>query len=168
MSTIIKGFEQFCAWIDDILKWLTIGMFTVMATIVLLGIISRSTNFFEILWSEEVGRYLMIWLGFFGAVMALRRGQHIGVLFLIQKAPAFIQKPVSLAVQALMVYFLVFVVKEGAGLIGVAARTEQMSPMSDIPLSYVYWIIPVTGVLMILQLIVIMINTARETGRATR
>lgn len=165
MDGLIRTYEKLCAWVDEALKFITITMFVVMTTIVVLGILSRFSGLFDILWSEEVGRYLMIWMGFLGAVMALRRGQHIGVTYLLEKLPRFIVTFIILAVQALCLYFLVFMVKEGIGMMGVAARTEQLSPLSDIPVSIVYAIIPLSGALMILEMILAMISMVRKIGR---
>jgi TRAP-type C4-dicarboxylate transport system permease small subunit len=137
-------------------------MFSLMLIIVLLGIASRATGLFNIFWSEEVGRYMMIWTGFLGAVLALRLGSHVGIEFLVRRLPRVPSLIASLLNQILMLYFLYFMVVQGIGLVKMAARTEQLSPMSDLPLSYIYAIIPATGVLMGAQLILQIVQNVRS------
>jgi TRAP-type C4-dicarboxylate transport system permease small subunit len=165
VDKLISAYEKLSDWIEDLLKWFCLAMFILMVTIVLLGILSRFTGLFYVLWSEEVGRYLMIWMGFFGAVMALRRGQHIGIVFLIQKIPRSLQNISSLFVKALILYFLTYMLREGIGLMKIVARTEQVSPMGDIPLHLVYAIIPLTGALMIFQVVLLIVQQIRKIGR---
>jgi TRAP-type transport system small permease protein len=168
VGAFFNAYEKLCARIDWVLRFITIAMFVTMTTVVVLGILSRFTGLFAILWSEEVGRYLMIWMGFLGAVMALRRGQHIGVLYLVEKLPRALHNSMGLLVQSLCVYFLWFMVTEGVSLMRVVSRTEQASPMSDIPLYLIYGIIPITGILMIVQIVFSMVQTARGMLRPAK
>ena len=43
-------------------------------------------------WSEELARYLFVWVSFIGSVVAARRNQHIGVEMLVNKLPAGFRK----------------------------------------------------------------------------
>ncbi|SKA69310.1 TRAP transporter small permease [Desulfobaculum bizertense] len=46
----------------------------------------------SLFWSEELGRILLVWLTFFGASVAYKRGAHIGVDVLVSRFSAPVQR----------------------------------------------------------------------------
>jgi TRAP-type transport system small permease protein len=60
-------------------------------------------------WSEEAARYIMIWLSWIGGGLALRRGAHIAVDFLVEALPALLRRVVMIAAHLLTIGFLVLV-----------------------------------------------------------
>ena len=60
-------------------------MMIVMTLTVIVQVFLRYVFSFSLSWSEEVARYLMIWVAFLGGSLALQKGLHIGVeLFLVR------------------------------------------------------------------------------------
>jgi len=53
--------------------------------------------------SEELSRFLFIWLTFLGATVAMRHGEHLGVDVVVRRLPARLQVPVALLAHALVV-----------------------------------------------------------------
>ncbi len=60
-----------------------------------------------ILISEEMSRYCFIWLTFFGAIVALRDGEHLGVDTLVKHLPLLGKKACYLIAQLLVLFCLV-------------------------------------------------------------
>ncbi|CAM3944221.1 TRAP transporter small permease [Bordetella muralis] len=52
--------------------------------------------------SEEVSRWLFVWLVFLGSIVALRHRQHLGVEVVVRRLPVFGQKLCLIASQLLM------------------------------------------------------------------
>lgn len=132
-------------------EWLTCVFLVIMVIIVFMQIISRTFTQSSFPWTEELARYLMIWLTFLGAAFSFQHGAHIGISMFIDKLP----KKAAAIVQAIICIlciglFSVLVVK-GYELVGKSAN--QTSPAMSLPMNYVYWIIPISGVLMILNVI---------------
>src|SRR5580692_632931 len=55
--------------------------------VVLAGVISRYGFNRPLTWSDELASILFLWLSMFGAVIALRRGEHMRLSFLVSLLP---------------------------------------------------------------------------------
>jgi len=99
-------------------------------------------------WSEEIGRFGMIWFGLIGAAIALRQGAHIGVTFFADRLPRVARRVVDHLVSAATLAFAGFFVYFGA----LVARQfmHETSAGARIPMGLVYIAIPLAGLLMAL------------------
>jgi len=59
--------------------WLAFIIFWGMAVIVFLQFFTRYVLNDSFAWTEEIARYLLMWITFIGAAIAMRRGTHISV-----------------------------------------------------------------------------------------
>jgi len=116
-----------------------------------LQVITRYVVTVQLTWTEEVARYLFVWLVFFGASAAIRNRSHVAVEFFLPLYPPAVRKIVSLASSLLILLFLGVVmywgwkeVLESWGL-SIAAL--------DFPSGAVYAVIPVSGFFMVLRTI---------------
>jgi TRAP-type C4-dicarboxylate transport system permease small subunit len=101
-------------------------------------------------WSEEVGRYVMIWLGFLAASIAVRDGLHVGVDFVVQWSPVGLAVWLRKLARVALGVFLLIVM--GYGFILVVDLWDQWSPVMDIRMTWPYLAIPVGSLLMLVQL----------------
>lgn len=105
---------------------------------------------YPIVWSIDMAQLLFIWVCFFGANQALRRGQHIGVDAFILRIPARARRWVRVAHLAIMAAFLVPIVYHGIGL----SLLNVERRFSDTDMSYV-WVtaaVPVGSALLLVTL----------------
>lgn len=107
-------------------------------------------------WSEELGRYLMIWMGFLAASLALRGGGHVGVDMVRRALPLPIRRVVILLGSLIISSFFVVVASQGILLIGMV--WPQQSLVLPISMFWPYLAIPVGVILMLVQLLPIMIR----------
>ena len=105
----------------------------------------------SLFWTEEVGRYTLIWIIFLGANIALRRKKHIGIDFVVSHLNPQLQKLSMWLVKLLILLFAIVLIFYGIELYSVTMM--QTSAALHIPMGYVYMAIPVCGVLMILDLV---------------
>jgi TRAP-type C4-dicarboxylate transport system permease small subunit len=87
-------------------KWIIFLMMAVMATLVFVNVISRYIFNFSIIWAEEVSQYLMIWIAYLGAGLALREGRHVALELLHDCLPVTVCRKLRMAVGVLVVAFL--------------------------------------------------------------
>lgn len=102
-------------------------------------------------WSEEVPRYLLVWIGFLGAALAVDRKDHIGFDYVFNKLPAgarkvltlFLNLGIALIGLIMLVYGIDFVKQFGADW------------MESIPYTNVwfYTALPISGALILLFVI---------------
>ena len=96
-------------------------------------------------WSEEVVRFLFIWLTFFGAAINIRDQWHIRVDFFVTRLPKRWSRRVFLLGSLLVVLFLLFLV--GGGLVWVYYAEGASSSALGLPLNLVlYGALPITSV----------------------
>jgi TRAP-type C4-dicarboxylate transport system permease small subunit len=81
-------------------------MMAVMATLVFVNVVARYAFNFSIIWTEEVSQYLMIWIAYLGAGLALREGRHVAVEMLQDRLPTALGRRLRMAVGGLVVLFL--------------------------------------------------------------
>ena len=69
----------------------------VLADIVVLfaGVFSRFVLHNPLVWSDELASILFLWLAMLGAVIALRRGEHMRMTALVEPARAVARAPCS-------------------------------------------------------------------------
>lgn len=130
--------------------WLLLGLGVIMSVIVLLQVFFRFVVYMPFPWSEEIARYLMIWVGMLGSFVALRKGRHIGVSFLVDRLPAAVTRVLTPFIQFALIAFLAVIAVQGWKL--ALFNAAQKSPAMMIPMVYPYLAIPVGALLMILEL----------------
>ena len=100
-------------------------------------------------WTEELARYLYIWACFLGAPVALRRGNHVTIVFVAERLPRGLSRPVTLCCQVLALVFLVQLAIQGA-ILTVRSHTVEAITL-PIPWSVIYLAAPLSAVLMLLE-----------------
>ena len=122
-----------------------------MSVIVLLQVFFRFVIYVPFPWSEELARYLMIWMGMLGSFLAMRRGRHIGVTVIVERLPLHLQGIITFFIRIVLIAFLCIIAKEGLSL--ALFNAAQNSPAMEVPMVFPYLAIPVGAALMIVQLI---------------
>ncbi|TCP60939.1 TRAP-type C4-dicarboxylate transport system permease small subunit [Rhodovulum bhavnagarense] len=125
---------------------LAAGMAALIAVITL-QIVSR-VAFTAVGWTEEVARFLLVWLTFLGAVLAWQQHRHIAVGVLVDALPERAGRVVSgVALVAGLVFLLAlaWIAQDYRAL-----QSFQKSASLRIPMSYVYAVIPISALLMAL------------------
>jgi len=81
-------------------------MMAVMTTLVFVNVVARYAFNFSIIWTEEVSQYLMIWIAYLGAGLALREGRHVALEMLHDRLPVALSRKVRMVVGGLLLAFL--------------------------------------------------------------
>jgi TRAP-type transport system small permease protein len=81
-------------------------MMAVMTTLVFGNVVARYAFNFSIIWAEEVSQYLMIWIAYLGAGLALREGRHVALEMLHDRLPVALGRKVRIVVGGLLLAFL--------------------------------------------------------------
>jgi TRAP-type C4-dicarboxylate transport system permease small subunit len=101
-------------------------------------------------WSEELARYLQVWLIMVGSAVCLRKGLHLTVDYAVHSLPeSSTKRNLHLLSLAAILFFLGIVFVSGISLI--TATLNQRTPALQIPIWVVYLAIPVGSFLMFLE-----------------
>ena len=117
-------------------------LFIGMCLLVLAQVVAR--KFFEpLVWSEELARYLFIWVAFLGGVIAHQRRSHIHISLVVDRAGPKLKRALGVfADVAAIAFSLIFVIK-GWRLIQNNLDIETVTLFFDFWV--VYLIIPVSA-----------------------
>ncbi len=121
------------------LRWtdiLVFALFWVLFGVVFLQFFTRYVLNDSLGWTEEIARYLLIGVTFFGSVTAMRKGSHISVEALLVFLPPRAKHAVLLAVDALVALFC-GAMAWYAYQLGALAPGYMVS--IDVPKGYMYW-----------------------------
>jgi len=112
--------------------------------------------------TEELARYIMIWLAFIGSSIALRQKAHIGMDFLLRYLPGQIKKIMIYITQSMILFFLVYLI--WWGWIHAIHVRVQVSPALRISMFWPFISIPIGGFLMFLQQIALIIGVEKDVA----
>jgi len=98
-------------------------------------------------WYDEFVGYLLVWLTLLGAALARSQHQHIGVDNLLDKLSPKTRRGVTLSSHIVMVLVHVVLFVYGSQL--VTRFLSERAITVDIPIGYVYAIIPLSAILML-------------------
>ncbi|MDO8283818.1 MAG: TRAP transporter small permease [Burkholderiaceae bacterium] len=122
-----------------------------MVVVIFTQVIARYAFDNSLSWSEEVGRYIFVWITFLGAVMAVRNRQHVSLDMFVKILPSSFQKIFLIVSYFSMMIFTAVLIFGGFKF--VMRGSHQMSSALEIPMHYVYVVLPVGGVLIFSYLI---------------
>ncbi|MFZ5946228.1 MAG: TRAP transporter small permease [Bacillota bacterium] len=104
-------------------------------------------------WSEEISRFLVVWITFGGSAYAFRKGAHIGVTALINKIPGRYRFYVYLMTRLITIFF--FIVLGYHGLLHTMQQIAngQVAPATRLPIAIPYSAVPIGSALVIIRLL---------------
>ncbi len=148
--------------LDHALKHLLWLLVAILTASVFLQVLSRFIFKYPLPWTEEVSRLAFVYSIFVGAVIAVRDKTHLNIDVILVLLPKRGARAIVLFGSLLVGIFLTFVTWEGISL--VRATGIQMTPVMQIPFRYLYLIVPASGALMLLYLVLGLVDSFRKTG----
>jgi len=94
-----------------LLSWLMVGALAVMVVLVFGNVVLRYGFNSGFTVSEELSRWLFVWMTFLGAVIALNEGTHLGTDTLVSRIPVAGQKLCFVAGHLLMLFICWLILK---------------------------------------------------------
>ncbi|MCX5820534.1 MAG: TRAP transporter small permease [Deltaproteobacteria bacterium] len=158
--------SKFFDLVEKALDTILIFMMIVMSSAVIIQVASRYIFNRPTSWSEELARYLFVWVTFLGSAVVIRKRRHVDVSVLTDKLPPRVAWVVYIIADAAMLFLLGTLTWAGVGMATVANR--QLSAAMDLPMSLAYAAMPVGTGLMFVFLIAAMVwewKHGRRIGR---
>ncbi len=141
---------KFRAIVDKILSRVLIVIMGVMVINVLWQVFSRYFLGEPSSFTDELARYLMIWVGILGAAYVSGKNGHVAIDVLPSRLSKENQKKLKNIVGILIILFsITALVIGGSRLVYITYVLKQFSPALQMPLSLVYLVIPISGILII-------------------
>ena len=131
-------------------RWIVIAMMAVMVLLVFMNVVSRYIFNHSIIWAEEVSQYLMVWVAFLGAGLALRQGRHVAIEMLQDRLPSKARRMTRHLVALLLILFMGILIVLGFQFAHFA--WDQETPVLNIPQGIPYLAVPIGALLLMIQL----------------
>ncbi|WP_163559316.1 TRAP transporter small permease [Halomonas sp. NO4] len=144
--TISHSSETLNTWVER----LCVFLLSLLVLTVWLGILSRYALPWNLTFTEELARYLMIWVALLAVSIGICRRQHVGMLVIFSRLPLAAQKALSLGFDLAGITF--FAVMFYYGLAYTERGFSQSTMIFGIPRGYPYLIIPIASGMACLQL----------------
>ena len=132
--------------IDGMVRWLVIVLMLVMTVAVSAQILFRYVFNVPLGRSEEMARFAFVWVSFFGASALMRAREHINVTVFLDRFPPRLQAPAVFIANVGAVICVYFFLVGGIAL--TTNEWAQLAPATEIPMGWVYLVIPVSSGLM--------------------
>lgn len=129
-------FHQVERIIRKILEFSVILFGTLIVLDVLAGVFTRYVLNAALSWTDEVGGYLLGWLGFLGAALLFGEGGHISFGLLVDSLPKRWRRSIIFGGYLLAIVFFFFVAYEGVFLITDLIGSRGISIPLPKPLIY--------------------------------
>ncbi|MCD2184643.1 TRAP transporter small permease [Rhizobium sp. GN54] len=135
---MLSKFDRAFIWSN---QFLIGALMLIMTVLVFANVVLRYVVGISLPWVEEISRYMMIWVAYLGAGLALRGGAHVAVEVLQDALPARLTRLLRIAIAVAILLFLGSVAWYGFAYAQFAMR--QHSPVLNLPLGLVYMGVPI-------------------------
>lgn len=150
MDVLLSALDRAAAVQAKLLGAALVILGMAMSLLIFAQVFFRFVVFVALPWTEELARYLMIWMAMLGAPLALRLDQHIGVGLILERLPRRARLWVTLVTCLVTMIFMGIVGWQGWVLC--TKNLTQVSPAMQMPMAITYLAIPVGGACMLLEL----------------
>ena len=143
----MKKFEK---RLNRVLEIFMVILMSVLVLDVLWQVFSRYLLDSPSSFTDELAGYLLIWVGVLGAAYVAGKREHLAIDILIQKSPPERQRKLQFLIHTLILLFALSVmVVGGSSLVYTRFVLQVKSAALQLPLGYVYIVLPLSGLIII-------------------
>ncbi len=146
-----KAFDRVLERVTTVVKWVMVSMTCVIFFITTITVFTRYVLNFVPSWSEEIPRYLLVWITYLGAALAVKYKEHISLDVFFNLMPVRVRQVGHLFLNILVAIVALIMVVYGVSLVNHFGDDL----MESIPLTnfWLYLAMPISGSLMIFYII---------------
>jgi len=97
--------DRFADLLVAIVRWFCIVVASALFIIVVVAVVARYGFGQAVSWTEEVPRYLLIWISFLAAAVGVLKRDHVGFDVLFNALPKPLRRALGVALSALILLF---------------------------------------------------------------
>jgi len=132
--------------VDNFLEWTMALFLGAMVLDVFWGVITRYLLESQSSWTDELARFLLVWLSILGAAYASGKKLHIAIDLLPKRLNHKQKEYFDIAIHLIVLLFAVSVfLVGGIRYVYIAFALGQTSPALQLPIGFVYLVLPISG-----------------------
>ena len=126
--------------VEQVGKYVGLTLIGVMTLVILYQVFMRYVLNDPPTWSEEMSRFMMVWMTFLVAPIAYRRGMNVAIETLSRFLTGRLEAALQLVLNALILYFMLQYAQEGVGLAERGLKSKAFT--IDVKLFWFYLVVP--------------------------
>lgn len=154
MDSLIKKYNKFMSYLGLV----CLGGFIIS---VLIQVISRTFLPKTPSWTEELARYLFIYMVAFGSSVAVHKKEFVAVDLIIDFLPRIIRKLIELVINIVLLLFVTFVLLKSV-LSFAILEYRMVSTAMQVPMQYIYFSMIILFGLLILSFVMEILYQVKE------
>jgi len=132
----------------EALKYLVIFLSAAIVVVVTFQVFSRFVLQSPSSITEELSRFLLIWIGLLGGAYGYHSNAHLGLDILTNMLKGSLQHIVAITSHLFIMLFAIAVmIVGGVSLVSLTFDPPQISAALEIKMGYIYSVVPISGVL---------------------
>jgi len=159
-DNLINGIGRLSRRINAVVEQSLFGLGALMIAIVAAQVFFRYVLNHSLFWSEELARYILVWLTFLGATVAYRRGVHPRIDLFVHRLGPRGARAMRIGAHLVAMAFLGMLVIYGAQFAYFVRL--QISPALQIPKWTVMLVLPISGMIILLHALAAVVSELRE------
>lgn len=144
---VLRALPVFFRVLDTTLKSVMVAMLVVLIVSVGANVFGRFVLNQSLAASDELARFLFIWVIFLGAALAHLHREHIAVDLLVQRLPPSMHRGATVLQEVLILVLMVALLVSARE---VMATAPGASPLLGVPYNWINVAVPVAAVVMVL------------------
>lgn len=161
MKKIHTILSKVCAGLDKVILSVSGACLGILTILIFIQVICRYLFHNSLSWSEEVARYLEVWIVFLCGAYALGHGQHVAMDLVITrvqpKVAALIEKIHSCTFVFFSIFMLIYSIQ-----FMITEKTQCMASLSWVPKNVVYLALPISAVCMLIYSLSLLVKPREE------
>ncbi len=137
-------------FIENICKFAIVILLVSVTIVLFVQIVCRYAFSYGIPWTDEFGRYGLIWMVFLATTVIFREGTHIAVTAIEETVPR-LRKPLMILQKLICIVFMAMIGWFSILILDFAALQTSANMM--LPMNYIYMCFPVCCVISIFYLL---------------
>jgi TRAP-type C4-dicarboxylate transport system permease small subunit len=150
-DNMLKTFDRIMDWLTAIVKYVMLVQASAIFFIICFAVFTRYILNYVPSWSEEVPRYLLVWISFLGAALAVKYKEHISLDFFFNMMPIRARQVGHIILNVLIAIVGVIMFVFGIGM--VEQFGDDLMESIWVKNFWFYIALPISGGLMVLYVI---------------
>jgi len=136
-----------------------------MSVIVIAQVFCRYILNHSLFWSEELARYILVWLTFLGSCAAYYRGMHPGINLMYRRLPRHLKRVAKILVLLLSLAFFWVMIWYGTQF-SFFVRLQTTAALS-LPKWIIFSIIPISGIILSLHAVAMLLSEITHRSKVS-
>lgn len=125
-------------FLDHVEEFFMIPLIFAMSIIIFIQVVCRYVFQNSLTWSEEMARYLFVWLVYFSVAYTAKKEAHIRIDAAINIYPKKARPYVEILSEIIVLAFAIFIAVTSVTVFQKISASGQISPALHVPMQFVY------------------------------